>query len=83
MLQDGGSVGNLSGEGSQGDFIIFLVDGKGNSNPLILTFRKKKIVKSTLTTETLSLAKAAENVFSLANVTEETVHRKNNVTIIC
>ena len=81
MLQDGGSIGNLSDEGSQG-FIFFLVDGKGNSNPLISTFRIK-IVKLTLTAEKLSLAKAAENVFSLANVIEETVHDKNNVTIIC
>ena len=41
--------------------VLFLVDKNGNSNPLIWASRRiKRVVKSTLAAETLSLVESAE-----------------------
>ena len=68
------SFGNLIDGGSQGGFIVFLVDMYGNSNPLIWSSKRiKRVVKSTLGAETISLVEAAENAFLLARFIEEII----------
>ena len=52
---------NLSDNGSQGAFIIFLRDKKGLCCPLYWESRKiRRVVKSTLAAETLALVDGAE-----------------------
>ena len=78
------SFGNLLDGGSQGGFIVFLVDKNGNSNPLIWASRRiKRVVKSTLAAETLSLVEAAENAFLLAKFIEEVLPHTYRLKITC
>ena len=55
------SFGNLPDGGSQGGFIVFIVDGKGSRYAVTWQSRKvRRVVKSTLAAETLALLDAAE-----------------------
>ena len=50
------SFANLPGDGSQGAFIIFLVDQSGARSPIFWQTRKiRRVVKSTLSAEALAL----------------------------
>ena len=69
------SFGNLSHGWSQGGFIIFFVDRKGNDPLSWASKRIKRIVKPMLVTEILPLA---ENTFLLANFIEELMPHKKN-----
>ena len=64
--------------------VLFLVDKNGNSNPLIWASRRiKRVVKSTLAAETLSLVEAAENAFLLAKFIEEVLPHTYRLKITC
>ena len=66
------SFGNLPGGGSQGGFVIFLVDSNGIKCPLTWQSKKvRRVVKSTLAAETLSLLDAAEAGIYMANLIGE------------
>ena len=55
------SFGNLSDGGSQGAFIIFLKDRNGKRCPILWQSRKvRRVVKSTLSAETMALLDCAE-----------------------
>ena len=63
------SFANLSGGGSQGGMIVFLRDHKGASCPIYWQTRKiRRVVKSTLSAETMALLDCAEAGIFLANV---------------
>ena len=81
---DDTSFRNLLGRGSEGGFIVFLVDNVGNSNPIIWASKRiKRVVKSTLAAETLSLVEAAENAFLLAKFIEEILPQADKLHITC
>ena len=66
------SFGNLPGGGSQGGYIIFLVDSNGIKCPLTWQSKKvRRVVKSTLAAETLSLLDAAEAGIYMAHMIGE------------
>ena len=63
------SFANLPGGGSQGGMIVFLCDQKGAKCPLYWQTRKiRRVVKSTLSAETMALLDCAEAGVFLANV---------------
>ena len=63
------SFANLSGGGSQGGMIVFLRDHKEASCPIYWQTRKiRRVVKSTLSAETMALLDCAEAGIFLANV---------------
>ena len=58
------SFGNLKDGGSQGAFVIFIVDLAGNCSPLTWQSRKLcSVVKSAMAAETLVQVNAAEAAF--------------------
>ena len=66
------SFANLEGNGSQGGFIIFLRDQRGAMCPLYWQSRRiRRVVKSTLSAETVALLECAEAAVFLARVTSE------------
>ena len=66
------SFGSLKDGGSQGAFVIFIVDPAGNCNPLMWQSRKlRRVVKSAMAAETLVLVDAAEAAFWLAKLLNE------------
>ena len=68
------SFGNLPGGGSQGGYVIFLVDSHGMRCPLSWQSKKvRRVVKSTLAAETLALLDAAEEGIYIANLLSEIV----------
>ena len=63
------SFRNLPNEGSQGGFIIFLVSQSNVAVPILWQSKKiRRIVRSTLAAETLSMAEAAEATYLLRNM---------------
>ena len=63
------SFANLPGSGSQGGFIIFLVDDRGNKCPVLWQSRKiRRVVKSTLAAEALALVECAETAIYLQEI---------------
>ena len=63
---------------------MFLVDTVGNNNPFIwASERIKRVVKSTLAAESLSLVEAAENTFLFAKFTEEILPHVDKLHITC
>ena len=68
------SFGNLPGGGSQGGYVIFLVDSHGMKCPLSWQSKKvRRVVKSTLAAETLALLDAAEEGIYIAELLSELV----------
>ena len=66
------SFGNLSNGGSQGGFVIFLVDSHGAKCPLAWQSKKvRRVVKSSLAAETLALLDVAEAGVYLATLLTE------------
>ena len=66
------SFANLAGGASQGGFIIFLRDNCGTRCPIYWQSRKiRRVVKSTLSAETLALLDCAETAIYLANLLSE------------
>ena len=63
------SFGNLSDGGSQGGFVIFLKDRQGRRCPIYWQSRKlRRVVKSTLSAETLALVECAEAASYLGRI---------------
>ena len=79
------SFANLTGCGSQGGFIIFLVGKNGNASPLVWTSRKlKRVVKSPKAAETLALQDAAEHAFVLKSLLLEIYGlEEDKIPIVC
>ena len=63
------SFANLADGGSQGGYIIFLVDSDGHRCPIFWQSRKiRRVVKSTLAAETLALLDGAEASYFIAKI---------------
>lgn len=63
------SFNNLSNGGSQGAFVILLGDVNGNCSPIQWQSKKvRRIVKSTLAAECLSMENAVDSAFYIKNV---------------
>ena len=74
------SFANLQGGKSQGGFIIFLVDTNGKRCPILWQSRAiRRVVKSTLAAETLSLVECAENGVYLSLILKELTGTKVDV----
>lgn len=66
------SFANLPDSGSQGGVVIFIRDGAGRRCPVFWHSRKiKRVVKSTLSAETLALLEGAEAAIYLSRVLSE------------
>ena len=66
------SFGNLSDGGSQGAYVVFLRDSLGRRCPLLWQTRKiRRVVKSTLSAETMALLDCAEAAVYIAHVLSE------------
>lgn len=77
------SFANLSDGGSQGGFIIILSDDRGNRCPLFWQSRKiRRVVKSTLSAETLALLECAETAIYLREIIAELTSYRN-LKIVC
>ena len=73
------SLGNLKDGGSQGGFVIYLVDKNNNCSPIMWKSKKLcRIVKSAMAAETLIQVEAAEASFWLANLLNEILYAQNN-----
>ena len=60
---------NLPGGGSQGAFVLFLMDSAGKRCPIMWQTRKlRRVVKSTLSAETMALLEGAEAAVYVANI---------------
>lgn len=69
------SFANLPGDGSQGAFIIFLVDKSGARCPIFWQTRKiRRVVKSTLSAEALALLEGAEAAVYIDRIFQELTH---------
>ena len=69
---------NQVDSGSQGAFIIFLVDGKQNCN--LISWQSKRIrqvTKSSLVAETLSLSEGLDNAYYVASLYNEILYNGN------
>ena len=78
------SFGNLPGGGSQGGFVIFLADSNGKKCPLTWQSKKvRRVVKSTLAAETLSLLDAAEAGIYMANLIGEVLNLDSLPLVKC
>ena len=78
------AFGNLNDNGSQGGHIIFLKDREGNSCPIVWRSRRvRRVVKSTLAAETLSLLDAAENGMYLAVLMKTILGNQYDIPMIC
>ena len=74
---------NLPNGGSQGGFVLFLVDDRGNRCPIFWqTRRLKRVVKSTLAAETMALLEGAEAAIYILGMVNK-VLGDNNITITC
>ena len=63
---------NLPNGGSQGAFIIFLKDSIGHRCPLLWQTRKlKRVVKSTLSAETMALLEGAEAAVYMSGIIQQ------------
>ena len=72
------SFGNLVDSGSQGAFLIFLVDRKQNYN--LISWQSKRIrrvTKSSLAAETLSLSEGLDNAYYVASLYNEILYNGN------
>jgi hypothetical protein len=79
------SLANLQGGGSQGAHVILLTDGE-RCCPLVWHSRRvKRVVKSTLAAETLSLVEGCENAIMLSSLIAEVINgdSKSTVPITC
>ena len=77
------SFANLAGNGSQGGFVIFLRDSSGSRCPIYWQTRKiRRVVKSTLSSETLALLECAETAIYLVNILSE-LSRCGKIKIYC
>ena len=66
------SFGNLSDCGSQGAFVIFLKDDSGKRCPLLWQSKKlRRVVKSTLSAETMALLDCAESAVYINHILSE------------
>ena len=70
------SYGNLPNGGSQGGQIVFLNDGNKVSPVLWHSRKVKRVVKSTIAAETLSLAQGAESGFMISTLMSEVITGK-------
>jgi hypothetical protein len=66
------SFGNLEGGGSQGSYVVFLVDHRGSRSVVSWQSRKvRRVVKSTLAAETLALLDGAEASILVSSLVTE------------
>ena len=77
------SFGNLSDGGSQGGFVIFLKDGEGRRCPVYWQSRKlRRVVKSTLSAETLALVECAEAASYISWIIRDII-KCHNLAVHC
>ena len=78
------SFGNLPGGGSQGGFVIFLVDSHGAKSPLAWQSKKvRRVVKSVLAAETLALLDAAEAGVYISTLLSEIIGQEKPPVVKC
>ena len=72
------SFGNLSDGGSQGAFIIFLIDSSGRASPVTWQSRRiRRAANSTLAAECIAAVEAAEACIHLQTLLKEILHQSN------
>ena len=77
------SFGNLKDGGSQGGFVCFLTDSTGLCCPIMWQSRKlRRIVKSTMASETLIQVEAAEASYWIANLLAEILCKKRESRVM-
>ena len=78
------SFENLSGGGSQGGFITYLIDNQENCMPLMWQSKRlKRVVKNAMAAEILIQVEAAEAGFQISNIIAEIYNLKQNVPVEC
>ena len=78
------SFNNLPNGGSQGGYIVFLCDSSDRCCLLTWNFTKlKRVVRSTLAAETLSLVDGSETAIYLLKLTGTCVNGSNHPMEIC
>ena len=87
LLFSDASFGNLADGGSQGGYVIFLKGRNGKINPVTWQSKKiRRVVRSTLASETLALADGVDCVISNAMLLNELLfnnYKANNIPIKC
>ena len=77
------SFGNLKDGGSQGGFVSFLADETNVCSPVMWQSRKlKRVVKSTMASETLMQVEAAVASYWIANLLAEIIFEKKEVRVM-
>ena len=77
------SYANLRDGGSQGGFVIFIMDNKKNACPIAWSSKRiKRVVKSTLAAETLSMVEAAEMAYLMSCLIGEIIFGTKTVLLI-
>ncbi|CAC5382061.1 unnamed protein product [Mytilus coruscus] len=77
LLYTNASFGNLSDGGSQGGFVIMVLGENGKINPVTWQSKKiRRVVRSTLASETLALADGIDCATSLATLYNEQIFNK-------
>ena len=73
------SLGNLNDGGSQGGFIIYLVDEDNICSPIMWRSKKlRRVVKSAMAAETLIQVDSAETSYWLATLLSEMLYGQSN-----
>ena len=87
VLFSDASLGNLEDGGSQGGYVIFLKGTNGKTNPVSWQSKKiRRVVRSTLASEALSLADGVDCVISMSMLLNELLFDKydaNKIPIKC
>ena len=77
------SLGNLPDGGSQGGYIIFMVDSDGSCAPIEWqSVRIRRVVRSTLAAETLAMAVALDAAMLIEAMWREMVGPHYNISIV-
>ena len=84
VIYNGSSFENLSGGGSQGGFITYLVENQENCMPLMWQAKRLKcVVRGAMAAETLIQVEATEAGFWISNIITEIYNLKQNVLVEC
>ena len=76
VVHSDASYGNLKGGGSQGGFIVFISDKDGFCSPVAWASKRiKRVVRSTLSAETLAAVDAVDAAYLISKILAEVIGR--------